>query len=172
MLKGKLVYLRLLNPTDVDKVFAWENDPENWKVSDTTVPYTKEIIEEFVNAPQDIFVHNQLRLIICLNETNEAIGAIDFFEFDAIHQRCGVGLLIEPNQRKKGYGLEALSLIEPYASKEIGIRNLFANILIDNEGSIQVFEKAGYLKVGHKKNWFNDHGNLIDELMYQKELNS
>ena len=66
--------------------------------------------------------------------------------------------------------MEALKLIQDFSLNEIGIRNLFANILIDNTASISLFEKAGFKKIGHKKNWFNDNGKWIDELLYQSEL--
>ena len=152
LLKGNNIFLRSLNSGDFDKVLSWENNPENWRVSGTTMPFSKETITDYVNADQDIFASNQLRLIICRLDSNKVVGAVDLFDYDAFHQRAGVGILIDSAQRKKGYALEALKLIQDFSLNEIGIRNLFANILIDNAASISLFEKAGFKKIGHKKN--------------------
>lgn len=169
-LKGNKIYLRSLQPTDFDKIFAWENNPENWRVSGTNEHFSKKEIEEFVKSEQDILLSKQVRLMICSSSSNEAIGAVDLFEYDPKNQRAGIGILIEAAQRKNGFAFEALMLASNYSLNEIGIRNLFATIFIDNEASILLFEKAGFKKIGHKKKSFNDSGKWIDELLYQKEL--
>ena len=87
MFRGENIYLRNVTSDDLDLILAWENNPDNWKVSSTTKPYNREQIEEFVNLKQDIFEYEQLRLIICLNTTNEIIGNIDLFDFEDEHKR-------------------------------------------------------------------------------------
>lgn len=169
-LKGNKIYLRSLNESDFDKIFSWENNSENWRVSGTLEHFTKEEIEEFVKADQDILSRKQVRLMICDSSTNEAVGAVDLFEYDTKHQRAGIGILIESAHREKGFGQEALILASDYSLNEIGIRNLFANIFTDNKPSVLLFEKSGFKKIGHKKKSFNDNGKWIDELLYQKEL--
>ena len=170
MFKGENIYLRTIEPWDVDKIHQWENDTENWRVSNTLVPFSKHLIEQYVNSSQDIFAFRQLRLMIGLNDDQKTIGAVDLFEFDPRHQRAGVGILIEPEYRGKGYAAESLKLLEDYTLSVLGIRNLFCNILEDNEGSIRLFEKCGYKMIGKKKNWFSDNGIWLDEYMFQKEL--
>jgi diamine N-acetyltransferase len=169
-LKGNKIYLRSLNESDFDKIFSWENNPENWRVSGTENRFTKDEIEQFVKSEQDILIAKQVRLMICDSLTNEAIGAVDIFEYDAKHQRAGIGILIEPSHRKNGFGNEALILASAYALNEIGLRNLFASIFSDNAPSILLFEKAGFKKIGHKIKSFSDNGKWIDELLYQMEL--
>ena len=169
-LKGNKIYLRSLQADDFDKIFAWENNPENWRVSGTSEHFSKKEIEEFVKSEQDILISKQVRLMICDASTNEAAGAVDLFEYDAKHQRAGIGILIEAAHRKNGFASEALMLASYYSLNEIGIRNLFASIFIDNEPSLLLFEKSGFKKIGHKKKSFNDNGKWIDELLYQKEL--
>jgi len=68
MYRGEEIYFRTLNSDDVSVMMAWENNSQNWKISSTTKPYSRAQIEEFVNLNQDIFIHSQLRLIICLTK--------------------------------------------------------------------------------------------------------
>ena len=170
MLIGKKVRLRPLEPWDVDKVLEWENNHKNWRVSNTLVPFSKELIAQYIQNAQDIFAVKQARFIISQVDDLSAIGSLDLFEFAPLHQRAGVGILIEEEHRGKGYAFEALSLIDDYALNVVGIRNLFCNILEDNVESQALFEKSGYVEVGRKIKWFNDHVDWLDEIMYQKVL--
>lgn len=170
MLRGNKVFLRALEQEDVAPILAWENDPENWRVSGTKVPFSKQAIVAYIAASQDIFTVRQVRLMICRLEDNKAIGTVDLFNYDPVHQHAGVGILIDKAFRKKGYGLETLQLTADYALNGIGIRNLECTILSNNENSKRLFEAAGYEKVGCKKKWFNNFGEWLDEYSYQKEL--
>lgn len=170
MLKGTKVFLRTLEPSDSELLLSWENDSSNWKVSNTLVPFSKELILQYVQSAQDIFAVKQIRFIVCKNGGEDAVGAVDLFDFEPLHHRAGIGILIRPEEQSKGYASEALQLIEKYASDHIGIRNLYCNILEDNVQSIALFEKQDFVKIGHKTNWFNHQGSWLDELMYQKEL--
>ena len=170
MLKGEKVRLRPIEPWDVDKLLEWENNHKNWRVSNTLVPFSKDIIMRYIENAQDIFTVKQVRFIITDLDSLNAIGSLDLFEFEPLHQRAGVGILIDESERGKGYALESLQLIEDYALNVVGIRNLYCNILEDNIESQKLFEKAGYVQIGRKVKWFNDHVDWLDELMYQKQL--
>jgi diamine N-acetyltransferase len=170
MLKGSKIRLRPIEPWDIDKILEWENNHKNWRVSNTLVPFSKELITQYVNSAQDIYSTKQIRLIITNQDDLSAIGSVDLFEFSPKHQRAGVGILVEEEHRGKGYALEALQLIDEYALTVVGIRNLFCNILEDNVESQRLFEKAGYVEVGRKIKWFNDQVDWLDEIMYQKVL--
>tara|TARA_B110000037_G_scaffold223175_1_gene303268 strand:+ start:11826 stop:12344 length:519 start_codon:yes stop_codon:yes gene_type:complete len=170
MLKGSSIYLRTLEPNDFETLLAWENNMENWRVSETRVPFSKELILQYVTSAQDIFAVKQIRLIICLLDTDEAIGSIDLFDYEPIHQRMGLGILIVKNMRGKGYGLEALSLTSEYALNGVGVRNLYCSILGDNQSSRKLFERSGFEEIGCHKDWFNDKGRWVDQYLYQKRL--
>lgn len=82
-LTGHTIYLRALEPEDLDFIYALENNETVWEVSNTQTPYSRFLIRQYLeNAHQDIYEAKQLRLAICLNETGETIGLIDIFDFD------------------------------------------------------------------------------------------
>ncbi|MCL4856083.1 MAG: GNAT family N-acetyltransferase, partial [Flavobacteriales bacterium] len=102
------IYLRKVIPSDASIIFAWENNPENWEVSNTEKCFTFKEIEAFVNQPQEINLYHQIRFIICLNKTDSPIGSIDLFDYEE-GKSVGVGVLIaDKNDRNKGYAKEAL----------------------------------------------------------------
>ena len=136
MLKSSKIFLRAVEPSDLEILLAWENNPEFWRFSSTLTPFSKELLEQYVFAAQDIYAVKQIRLMIGENESGATIGAVDLFEFDPRHQRAGIGILIDENFRKKGCALDALLLIKNYALNVVGMRNLFASIRADNTASI------------------------------------
>jgi diamine N-acetyltransferase len=139
------IFLRKLESTDVDFIFEYENNKENWEVSGTSKPFTKEEITTFVNAAHDIYLNEQIRYVICLATNKQPIGTVDLFEFDALNKTVGVGILIaDQANRQKGFASEALQLITDYCRNELNVVHLFCNIQKDNVASIRLFEKNGF----------------------------
>lgn len=170
MLNGDKINLRPVEPWDIDKLLEWENDHKNWRVSNTLVPFSKEQISRYIDNAQDLFSMRQVRFIITSTDNLNPIGSIDLFDYEPFHQRAGIGILVEEKHRGLGFASEALSLMEEYALNIIGIRNIYCNILENNTESQSLFEKSGYVQVGRKIKWFNDHIDWLDEIMYQKSL--
>ena len=82
-LKGENIYIRALEPNDLEFVYAIENDQSIWEVSNTQTPYSRFLVKQYLeNAQQDIYEAKQLRLAICQDEDFPAVGLIDLFDFD------------------------------------------------------------------------------------------
>ncbi|MES2568052.1 MAG: GNAT family N-acetyltransferase [Bacteroidota bacterium] len=168
-IQSEHIYLRALESSDLDLLYRFENDPAIWKVSNTLSPFSKDILQLYLqSAHQDIYTNKQLRFMICLLETNEPIGTIDLFEFDPLNLRVGVGILIFESFRKKGFASESIKLVMKYAYETLLMHQLFCNISSSNNESIILFEKCGFEKIGIKKEWNQISKNHFeDEWMYQ-----
>ena len=168
MLKGEQIYLRTLEPADADIILKWENNSDNWRVSNTLVPFSRKLIEDYVNSAQDIYSIKQLRFIICLVKNDKEIGAIDLFDFDPYHLKVGLGILIaELEDRRNGYAIEAVLLIKEYCFNHLNLHQVYCNILSENKASIDLFEKSGFTICGTKKDWIKNKEGWLDELMLQ-----
>ncbi|HIP36278.1 MAG TPA: N-acetyltransferase [Crocinitomix sp.] len=168
--RGKHIYLRTITPDDFNLIKQWENNPGNWKVSSTTHPFTDEQIFDFVNSNQDIYEHEQLRLIICLTDNNKVIGNVDLFNFEPLHKRVGIGILIDEPHRNKGYAKQAILLTEEYCKLILNINKIFCNILEDNTYSIKLFTTLGYKKICTKPKWHFYNNQWFDEGFYLKRF--
>ena len=168
-LKGNTIYLRALEPEDLTFVYKIENDESIWEVSNTQTPYSKFLIKQYLeNAHQDIFEAKQLRLAICLNNSDQAVGLIDLFDFDPTNNRAGVGIIVhQENNRNNGIGSEALQLLINYSFAHLQLNQLFANIATENEISIGLFTKFGFNLIGIKKQWNKVNSLYKDEALYQ-----
>ncbi len=169
-LRGTIIYLRALEPEDLDFIYAVENDESVWEVSNTQTPYSKYLIRQYLeNAHQDIYEAKQLRLAICsVDASRRAIGLVDLFDYDPKNNRAGIGILLHlPKDRQKGVGSEALKLLIEYAFSMLNLHQLYANISPANEASVKLFTNFGFLKKGEKKEWNLVNGVYKDEDFYQ-----
>ena len=168
-LKGAHIYLRALEPEDLEFLHQIENDESIWEVSSTQTPYSLFILKQYLNNAQaDIYEAKQLRLAIS-NYDNDLIGLIDLYDFDPKNSRAGVGIIVaNAADRNRGIGSEALQLLINYAFSHLNLHQLYANIAMDNGASIHLFSNHGFELVGVKKDWNYSNGSYKDELLYQK----
>jgi diamine N-acetyltransferase len=61
-----------------------------------------------------------------------------------------------------------LELLSNYAFATLELKQLYANILEENERGIHLFQKLGFLKVGIKKDWISSNGKYKNEVLFQK----
>ncbi|WP_369995880.1 GNAT family N-acetyltransferase [Winogradskyella sp.] len=168
-LKGEHIYLRALEPEDLDFVHNIENDTSFWHLSDTQTPYSRYLIKQYLkNAKQDIYEAKQLRMAIC-DMGNNTIGLIDVFDFNIKNKRAGIGIVIKDElNRSKGYGKEALNILVDYCFKVLHLHQVYANISENNETSLKLFEGSGFKKIGLKKDWSFDGNQFTNEYILQR----
>ncbi len=167
-LRGHTVYLRALEPDDIDFLYATENDQRFWEVSGTQAPYSRQLLVQYIaNAHLDIYTAKQLRLMIVLSETEQVVGMIDLFDYSPQHQRAGIGILISENEQKKGYASEALKLLIDYCFERLHLHQIYANITADNRESLALFKKFNFEPVGVKKGWIHTKSGFKDEVLFQ-----
>jgi diamine N-acetyltransferase len=168
-LKGEQIYLRAMEPKDLDFLYDLENNPEIWEISGTTSPYSKHVLQLYLeNAHKDIYEVKQLRLCIC-NLKGSVLGLIDLFDFDPKNLRVGMGIIVDQKlDRNKGVGTEAVQILTNYAFLALGMRQVYVNVLEENLPSIHLFSKLGFEKVGIKKDWIYANGAFKNEILFQK----
>ncbi|GAA3791558.1 GNAT family N-acetyltransferase [Corallibacter vietnamensis] len=170
-LKGEHIYLRALEPEDLEFIYVIENDESVWELSSTQTPYSKFLIKQYLeNAHKDIYEVKQLRLVIC-NYDDQTIGLIDLFDFDFKNSRAGVGILVKDvNNRNRGIGKEALQLLISYSKEHLNLHQLYCNISETNENSLKLFKSQEFTIIGLKKDWNLVKGSYKNEYLLQRIL--
>lgn len=169
-MKSGRINLRAPEPEDVDQLYAWENDPSLWHLSNTLAPYSRYMIEQFVLSVEDLHTRKQTRFIIeaaADGQKPELIGTLDLFDYDPMHARAGIGILIDAKFRKQGYAHEALQLIIRYAFGVLNLHQLHCEIESSNTLSQALFEKNAFTCCGTKRQWVKQDDTWQDVLMYQ-----
>jgi diamine N-acetyltransferase len=96
------------------------------------------------------------------------LGAIDLFDFDPFHQRAGIGILISnKNDRQQGYASEALQTLIIYSFTVLRLKQLFCSISEDNQQSLRLFIKNGFVITGQKTDWIKKGDDWLTEYFLQ-----
>ena len=172
LLKNDEIRLRAPEISDLDIIFNIENDVDLWHLSNTTSPFSRFDLEQYImSIDKDIFKTGQLRLMIEDNN-DSVVGIVDLFDFDPVNQRAGVGIIILREMQRKGYAKMTLDLLVEYCKGILHLHQLYCNIEMDNFASIQLFVQMGFEKSGIKKDWNKNELIWKDELFLQKILKS
>ncbi|NLX65747.1 MAG: GNAT family N-acetyltransferase [Bacteroidales bacterium] len=169
LLENNMLRLRAPEPEDLDLFYEWENDTAIWQNGTSIVPFSRYSIKQYlIDYKHDIYADKQLRLMVILKESSKCIGTLDLYDFDPFHRRAGVGILIDRAYQRKGYALQALTLLEDYAFQFLNLRQLHAIIPEKNDQSIGLFSKAGYRKTGLLEEWLASGNRYCNALIMQK----
>jgi diamine N-acetyltransferase len=161
------IALRLPILSDAAIILSWENNPENWEVSDNDSPYSLEDIINLIKSFHGNEKPEQLRFII--HSGDILLGAVDIFDINYENKSGAIGILIAEDEfRRKGYASKALELVELEARK-LGISRLSALIHSENEKSRKLFEKMGYL-IQSKSETDDQKETIVVEKWVEKEL--
>lgn len=161
------IIIRAAEPNDATLIYNWENDREIWRVSETYMPYSLYQIEQFLFNNNDLFSTRQIRFVIEKKNDNTNIGCIDLYDFDPMHMRAGVGILLQKDFRKQGYAKEALELLLDYCFNTLMLKQVYCLIDTLNTDSINLFKKIGFEQCGLRKEWIRTPDGFIDEIELQ-----
>ena len=164
------VRLRALEPEDLALLEAWENDPSLQAVGTATGPYSRYQLRNYIASSQnDLYADGQLRLMIEHADLG-TVGIIDLCTFDARHNRAEVGLLIAAPYRRKGFGRQAVRLLETHCFESLGLAQLYLYVAADNVPCLHLFLSEGYKKSGCLSHWLRT-GTVYKDVCLLQKLN-
>jgi diamine N-acetyltransferase len=167
-LENDNLLLRALEPEDLDILYAWENNAELWKYGSTLTPYSKFALRDYLTDSLHGIMHTrQLRLMAIEKKSGKAAGTADLFDYEPIHQRACIGVLVDTPFRRKGYGEEMLNLIAGYAFHVLHLNQLYAYIPVNNTNSYKMVSKCGYKQSGLLKSWLKTANGFEDVFLMQ-----
>lgn len=154
-------------------IYHIENNPSLWEVSGVTVPYSRYALKQYIESSQnDIFADKQLRLMIIDKTNNKVIGIVDLADFDPLHNRVAVGIVISNDYREQGYARQALLLLSKYSFGYLNLNQLYVYIPDDNIASLNLFTGLGFVRCGVLKEWLQTGNGYKDVYLLQCIKNS
>lgn len=162
------LYLRAVEPEDLDLMYQMENDPGMWDISSFTVPYSRYVLKQYIEGSQsDMFADKQLRLMIVRREDNRTLGTVDVTDFVPLHSHGAVGIAVHGDYRQEGYAADALKMLCEYVFNFLCIRQLYAHVAVENEASVRLFASCGFTQCGLLKDWLRTKDGYRDAVLMQ-----
>jgi diamine N-acetyltransferase len=169
MLTGSRVLLRAPLEADRPFLFGLRNDVE-LQMQLLVLPRanSSQRVEEWLakhgSDPAALF------FIIALRAGNEPLGFIQLTAIDWVHGRGELGICLAAPAQHKGYGREALALLEGYARAVFNIRKIILYVLDSNLPAVKLYDQAGYATVGILKQHFYQQHAYHDVRLMEKLL--
>jgi RimJ/RimL family protein N-acetyltransferase len=94
------------------------------------------------------------------------IGNTGLHDFSAANNTCYFGIMIgERECWGQGYGTEVTRLMLRYAFDVLGIQNVMLTVHADNTRGIRAYERAGFRRIGVRRNAIRVGRRRIDEVL-------
>ena len=157
MLEGKNVILRIVEKEDLQLLHEWDSNPdfrgEFEQLREGTLADLEKLYDNLKDS-QWFFVEKK---------DGTKIGNIGhLLEAGEVE----IGYYIVPNERRKGYATEAISMMVDYLFLSKTIERVQAKADPENTASCKALEKAGFKREGILRKTFFSRGKWKDDCMF------
>lgn len=167
LMTSKKVGLRQLTKSDINSEYCmWLNDKQVTEYMEAR--YSIWNINNMVKYLDETSPYEYIFAICCL-KTEKHIGNIKLGPIDWINRKAEISILIgNKNFWGKGFGTDAVALVNVFAFETLSLNKLIAGCYIDNKGSAGIFIKNGFIQEGLLKKEFSFRGNYTDGILFGK----
>ena len=140
---GDKVFLRPSTPEDVSNMHHWflQSEPQSLSCRPHPLVTAKEAAE--AAQKREVSINNQ-RFTAVRKEDKTPVASVSYFSFNALNRSAELGLLVDPEVRRKGYGADAIKTLTRYLFRYRGLNKVHAQTAGFNEGAIAMLESLGF----------------------------
>lgn len=170
VVEGRELYLRTLESRDLDRTWEWLHRPDIYSKIGVKVPFTKEQQEQWFaklqNDPAKIV------FAICWKKNDKHIGNVSLDMIDRRHRNARLSIFIaEKTIRGKGFGSEALELLQKYAYSVLKLHKLWCKTDSGFPEVLRFYEKQGFRQEGLLREHEIKDGLFVDKILLSKIFN-
>lgn len=165
--QGELVYLAAPDPERDAGIFArWRRDSEFVRLLDAGPArlFSNEKHKEWMQ--KDLVEEqksNVLFFLIRALQDHTTIGVLSLDGIRWVHGDAWVSIgLGEKDYWGKGYGTDAIRVLQRYAFEELNLHRLSLTVFDYNQRALRSYEKAGFVLEGRAREFLNREGQRYD----------
>jgi len=163
LFRGGLVRLCAPRADDADVLARWSEDGAYRRQADTDAPRPRTADhfreqDELSGSDPDTF---EFRIRTLDDDRLVGFVAVCRIEWANHHGWVAVGLG-EVADRRRGYGLEAVSMVLRYAFHELGLHRLSLDVIASNQPAISLYRKLGFREEGRLRERVLRDGQALD----------
>lgn len=152
MLKGKKVYLRLLEIRDIAIIYNLCNE---------------EKVKRFNSIPDEaegkkVKLRKALSII---NENNVLVGFITYKESNYCSNVYSIGVTIGSQFWNRGYGQDSINTLNKYLFEKLNAIRVELEVIKCNIRAISCYKKCGFIEEGIKRNKCYINGEYLDTIV-------
>ena len=155
--------LREIKLNDAEAFFALRTNPDVTKYADRFPPKSIEAIHEFIGKIiADIAANQSIAWAISPKGSDEFMGTVNFHRTYPEHHRAEMGYQLFSEHWRKGIMSEAVRAAIDYGFNTMKLHSIEAQVNPDNEASIALLKKHGFVQEALFKENFYFDGKFLD----------
>lgn len=180
MITGEKICLSEVLRRDIEKLREWYNSPE-WKATEREYRIIGEIhqerwFESLTDARNQVVFsvveakQTELPKGVIEGERKKYAGKLVGFtgvtHINWVYRTGEVDIMIDPEQRGLGYGIEAVEMILDHAFLTLNLNMMFAEVYELNDASRKLFKKVGFQEDGRRRAIYYWDGKYQDSILF------
>ena len=170
-LSGKLVNLRKLSMDDAITLVSLMNYEISKYLYEVPYPYKIDDALNFIKSSYEYFkLHKAITFGIEYKNTLESklllVGTIGIKDIDYVNKKANIGYWIGKQYQGKGIATECIKLVVNYAFDILELEEISAYVFPDNNPSIRVLEKNGFIKTSEVNEYHHISNRCRNSLIY------
>ncbi|WP_061342903.1 GNAT family N-acetyltransferase [Clostridium botulinum] len=159
MLEGEKVYLRLMQVSDIKRLYDLANDYEVKKYNDKMLEMGKKIqINEGTN---NINIYKRKALSI-INKKNVLVGFMTYKQSDYCKNVYSIGITIGKKYWSRGYGQDSIKTLIKYLFDDLNAKRIQLEVVSENIRAIKCYKKCGFIEEKIRKARYYMDGKYTD----------
>jgi RimJ/RimL family protein N-acetyltransferase len=102
------------------------------------------------------------------HQSGEFLGMVALVRLEQEARQAEAGYIVAPAARGRGVAVRALRLLTEWSLQELGVERVELRIEVENEPSIRVAERAGYVREGVLRSMHFKQGLRTDIAVYSR----
>jgi RimJ/RimL family protein N-acetyltransferase len=146
MLRGRLVYLRPAERSDIPTFVRWLSDERATRNLALRSPIGQAMEERWFEDLLDHHGRDRWLFVICRLLDGRAVGSLDLHEVDLTNGGSGLGIVIgDPADRSQGYGGDAIDALLDFAFDELRLERVWLDVYAANPDARRLYERLGFV---------------------------
>lgn len=152
------IALRQIEFDDLEVVRNIRNDQSTWENLSVVGMITREQQELWYKKMAQ---SSDKKYYVVVSESN-VVGVVRTDEIDWVNKSIRVGVDIDMNCRRKGYGTATYKAIKEYFFNYMNFNRIWLEVLETNSAGIGLYKKVGFIEEGRKRQAVYRKGRYID----------
>jgi RimJ/RimL family protein N-acetyltransferase len=163
-MKGKDVYLRIIEESDIPTTSKWIND---YEISDIMGYLPVKSLAEQLNWFKSNLGNNSKYIFAICTNNNEHIGNIGLGNIDYVNRHCMFNIFISNGvNRSKGIGTQSTQLLLEFAFNRLNMNKVYLRTSERFIEANKMYLKLGFKKEGVLREHYYTNGKYEDKIMY------
>jgi RimJ/RimL family protein N-acetyltransferase len=164
VLRGRSVFLRAPERTDIETFVGWFNDAEMLSFIGMRTPMGRALEERWFERMLEGEGRDRYSFVICLREDARPIGTIGLFDLSLLNGNAELGISIgEKALWGRGLGTDALEVLIDFGFGDLRLERIKLRVYDFNKRAIRAYEKVGFTLEGTERHTTFRRGKYHDD---------